>query len=174
MKWESRTEEEKQEFVKKCQETNRMNHGGLLYQQTHECHAKRRKRHFHDGMYFDSNWEIHVYEFCKNNGIECEYQPCVQFDYEYGGQKWIYQPDFLINGKIYEVKGDQFFRINESTGKEEMYNPYRNKTWTDEQYRHSCEKAESKHQCMISHGVTIIRGKDIHNLKEVFNNGDTK
>lgn len=174
LKWESRTDEEKQEFVKKCQETNRMNHGGLLYQQTHACHARRRKKYMHDGMWFDSKWEIKVYDYCKNNNLLCEYQPNISFTYECCGRKWIYQPDFLINGKIYEVKGDQFFRMNESTGKEEMFCPYRNKKWSNERYDRECVKFEAKHQCMLRNNVTILRGKDVNNLKEVFNHGNTK
>ncbi len=167
LKWEQKSEQEKKELVNKCQETNRRNHGGILYQQTHVCHVRRRKRYWHDGMWFDSKWEIKVYDYCKNINIACEYQPNISFTYECCERKWIYQPDFLINGKIYEVKGDQFFKVDES-GHEVMFNPYRNKKWSDERYARECAKFEAKHQCMLANNVTILRGKDINNLKEVF------
>lgn len=81
----------------------------------------------------------------------CEYQPDIQFEYEYDGKKHIYQPDFLINGKIYEVKGDQFFEDDK------MINPY-DRTFDG--------LFESKHQCMLNNGVIILRNKHISNLSE--------
>ena len=63
-----------------------------------------------------------------------EYQPNVMLEYEFDGKLHMFHPDFLVNGRLYEVKGDQFFRMNESTGQEEMFNPYRNPEWTDERY----------------------------------------
>lgn len=36
-----------------------------------------------------------------------------------------YYPDFNINGKFVEVKGDHFFKINEGNGKEEMFLPWK-------------------------------------------------
>lgn len=98
------------------------------YSQTYEYH-KNKKHKFYSDKYpeftFDSTWEVKVYEFCKDNNIPVEYSPAISYEYEYDGKIWTYHPDFLINGKVYEVKGDQFFRINESTGKEEMFSPYR-------------------------------------------------
>lgn len=79
------------------------------------------------------------------------------------GKIWTYHPDFLINGKIYEVKGDQFFRINES-GDEEMFCPYRNPNLDDEQYNWICGKFEAKHQCMLKNNVIILRDTHISNL----------
>ena len=139
---------------------------------------QQRKRHkfrskLFPGPTFDSNWEVMVYEFCKLNGIQMEYSPKVKFEYEYNGVKHFYHPDFLINGKVYEVKGDNFFRTNESTGKEEMFCPYRRPEWSDEKYEYICGIYEAKHQCMLKNNVIILRGREIGNLKEVFNNGYT-
>ena len=76
-------------------------------------------------MTFDSSWEFLVYDFLVEHDISFEYHPAISFSYEYNESRHIYHPDFLVNGRIYEVKGEQFFRINKSTGKEEMYCPYR-------------------------------------------------
>lgn len=135
--------------------------------QTYEFH-KNKKHKFHSdkypGLTFDSTWEVKVYEFCRDNNIPVEYSPSISYEYEYDGRICTYHPDFLINGKIYEIKGDYFFRINESTGKEEMFCPYKGKNWTDKEYELKCELYEAKHQCMLSNNVIILRGKDIDNL----------
>lgn len=115
-------------------------------------------------MTFDSTWEVKVYEFCRNNSIPIEYSPEISYPYEYDKIIWTYHPDFLINGRVYEVKGDNFFRINESTGLEEMFNPYRESYWSDERYEWECGKYEAKHQCMLKNNVHILRKNDIVNL----------
>ena len=84
--------------------------------------------------------------------------------YEYDGRTFIYHPDFKICNRIVEIKGDQFFRINKETGKEEMFCRYREKDWSDEKYNWECGKEEAKHQHMIANGVLILRGNDIKNL----------
>ena len=119
-------------------------------------------------MSFASTWEMKVFDYCKENGIDVDYQPAVSILYEYNGKQHTYHPDFRIGGKLYEVKGDHFFRINENTGKEEMYCPYKHSKLTQEQYNHLCGVFEAKHQCMLANAVTILRSKEIHNLKEVF------
>ena len=128
-----------------------------------------RKRHrFHSekypGLTFDSTWEVKVYEFCRDNGIQVEYSPNMAIPYEYDGGVHYYHPDFRISGRLYEVKGDNFFRINESTGKEEMFCPYRDKDWSDEKYDWMCGLYEAKYQCMMDNGVVVLRGADIRNM----------
>lgn len=69
-------------------------------------------------MTFGSSWEFLVYDFLLENHIDFEYQPAISLPYDYHGTHHTYHPDFLVNGKIYEVKGDQFFRTDDITGKE--------------------------------------------------------
>lgn len=80
----------------------------------------------------------------------------------------------MVDGIVYEVKGDQFFRINEFTGQEEMFNPYREQEWSDERYEWECSKYEAKHQCMLRNNVVILRESQIENLDSVFNYGKQK
>ena len=122
-------------------------------------------------LQFDSKPEIKIFLFCKvKNNMDVEYQPNITFNYIVDDNIFIYMPDFKINGKLYEFKGEQFFRINESTGKEEMYMPWRSKNISDEEYIFNCRREESKHQCMLNHGVIILRDKDIKNISvELFN-----
>lgn len=179
------------EVLKKCSETS-YNHYGVSHpmksnqvKKTLEerCFAKYgvtnfsksplfssycRKKIFHDNLYFDSNWEVIVYDYCKYHHFDFKYQPNTLFEYSYNGKFHTYHPDFMVNGLLYEVKGDQFFRINESTGKEEMYCPWRRKEWSDEKYNDECGKLEAKHQCMVKNKITIIRHEELHNLDCVF------
>lgn len=58
-------------------------------------------------MMFDSKWEIKVFVICRiENQIDCEYQPNIHFTYTVREKQLNYHPDFLINGQLYEVKGD--------------------------------------------------------------------
>ena len=118
-------------------------------------------------MTFDRSWEFKVYEFLTEHNIPFDYQPAISIPYECEGTHHTYHPDFLVNDRIYEVKGDNFFRINKETDKEEMY-----LTWqgdlSDEEYEWKCKVMEAKHQCMLSNNVIILRKKDIDNLDAVF------
>ena len=150
----------------KIVETNREKYGCDYYTQSIEYH-KNKHHNYHSKKYpelsFDSKWEVYVYEFCKDNGIDVEYSPSISYNYEYDGMTYTYHPDFLINGKLYEVKGDQFFRINES-GNEEMFCPYGRKKYGEEKWKWLCGKFEAKHQCMIANDVMILRDTHISNL----------
>ena len=121
-----------------------------------------RSRILHDGIWFDSHWEVKVYDFLVEHNIPFDYQ-IEPIPYEYDGVVHYYFPDFWVNGRIYEVKGDHFFRINESTGKEEMFCPFRY-DWSDEYYEWKCGQYEAKHQCMLANNVIILRESDIRNL----------
>ena len=155
------------DIMEKACATSEERYGYEHYVQSIEYH-KNKKHKFHSekypGLTFDSTWEVKVYEFCKDNNIPIEYSPTISYKYMYDGQVWTYHPDFLINGKVYEIKGDHFFKYNESSGKEDMFCPYRNPKWSDEQYAWVCGKFEAKHQCMIKNNVRIMRDADIKNL----------
>ena len=116
-------------------------------------------------LQMDSSWEIELFVFCKlKNGMDVDYQPNLTIPYEYDGETHSYHPDFIINGRIVEVKGDNFFRINPETNKEEMYCTWRNPKWSDEYYEWRCGREEAKHQCMIANNVVILRYNDLSNL----------
>ena len=157
---------------KQAKQTNLERYGVENYAQSNEYHKKEHKRYTNPKypyMTFDSSWEFIVYDFLLENKINFEYQPPISISYEYKGTKHTYHPDFLVNGKIYEVKGDNFFRINESSGKEEMFCPYRNKDWSNEKYEWMCGLYEAKHQCMNENGVAILRQHHIKTLTiEIF------
>ena len=148
---------------KKARQTCLKKYGVEHYSQTAEFH-KRRSKKYKNKKYeigFDSEWEFQVYDFCIENNIHVEYQPDIEFEFTFDGKIHQYHPDFLINGKLYEVKGDHFFNAD---GK--MICPYRNKKWTNEYYSYVCDQYESKHQCMKDHHVIILKSKELANLQE--------
>ena len=155
------------ELVEKSERTTIERYGYNRVAKSPLFSAYHRKRIFHDNIWFDSSWEIEVYDFLKENHIQFEYSPSISILYEYDCRQYTYHPDFIVNGKLYEVKGDHFFRVNES-GHEVMVNPYRDPEWTDERYEWECGKYEAKHQCMISNNVTIIRECQMTDMKTLF------
>lgn len=114
--------------------------------------SKKRKKLYYDGLTFDSTWEIEVYMYCQENNKNCIYQPHITFTYYYDGKLHKYHPDFLIDGKYYEVKGDQFFEGDK------MICPYNRNDYMD-------GKFEAKHQCMIKNGVIILRKDNLFDIK---------
>ena len=159
---------ESKEIVKKMQRTLIDRYGVLNYSQTNEYAKKVHKKYHNDkypDMTFGSSWEFKVYDFLKEHEIDFEYQPNISFEYEYDGGTYTYHPDFMVNDKVYEVKGDHFFRINES-GAEEMFLPYGRKKLGEEKWKWMCEKFEAKHQCMIKNNVRILLYSDIKQMNE--------
>ena len=140
----SQTDECKEKMRQTCLER----YGVESFSQTNEFAKYHRKQIEYDSLTFDSSWEVTVYQYCKENNISCEYQPNITFEYEYGGKEHYYHPDFLINGKLYEVKGNHFF------DGDKMINPY-DRT-QDGLY-------EAKHQCMIKNNIIILKENDIKN-----------
>ena len=136
---------------KKSKQTCIERYGVEHYSQTSKFAKYHRKQIEYDGLTFDSNWEVIVYKYCKENNISCEYQPDIIFEYEYNGKKHYYHPDFLINGKLYEVKGDHFF------DGDKMICPYNRNDYMDGLF-------EAKHQCMLKNGVIILRKGNLHQV----------
>ena len=156
-----------EEVRRKQRETCFNTYGVEYYSQTEEYHKRVHKRYTnpkYPDMTFGSSWEFKVYDFLVEHNIPFEYQPAISIPYEYKGTHHTYHPDFRVGDKIVEVKGDNFFRINESIGREEMFCPYRDEDWSDEKYDWMCGLYEAKHQCMLANNVIILRQYQINNL----------
>lgn len=142
----------KEEIIEKRKVTNRHGFGferkDTYMHRTGYDHPKHnpevdnlKKNYFYNGVYFDSSWELAYYIWLNDNGIEFMYHPPFYIEYlGEDGKLHDYQPDFLINGVFYEIKGDQFF--NE---KNEPYNHYSKSFWW------------CKYNAIISYGVIIYR-----------------
>lgn len=99
----------------------------------------------YQGIHFDSSWELAVYIWLTDHNKKFLYHPPIPFKYigddnkEHEGY-----PDFLIEGKFYELKGTQFFNENH-----EPFNKYTQKFWW------------GKFQAMKENNITIWELKDI-------------
>ena len=173
--WLNKTEDEYIHHINKIKETTQKKYGVENYSQTQQCKDKmkktclekygvenyaqtskfaknHRKKIIYNDISFDSSWEVIVYQYCEKNNLSYEYQPEIRFKYYYNDKQHIYQPDFLIEGKLYEVKGDHFFEGDK------MINPYD---------RTQDGLFESKHQCMLDNNVIILRREDIEKMREL-------
>ena len=114
-----------------------------------------RAKYLYNEITFDSSWELAIWIYCKDNGIEIE-KATEHYQYFCNGKSHLYFPDFKICGVEVEVKGTQFFAEDGT-----MTCPYRNKDWTDEEYAEVCAVYKAKHQCMIDNNVKIMRFEDV-------------
>lgn len=96
----------------KIKETNLQRFGCENPQQNHEIHVKTMKHYKYDSLNFDSSWELAVYIYCIDHKIHIEREP-IRFKYNNDqGKECYYFPDFIINNRIVEIKGDQFLDEN--------------------------------------------------------------
>ena len=83
-------------------------------------------RYEFDGERFDSLPELAFYVWAKDNGMNVVRNKTISFGFVFDGREHRYWPDFLLDGKPVEIKGDQFFREDGT-----MYCPYRRPDDTD-------------------------------------------
>ena len=125
------------------------------------CSKKSKHKYNLDDYSFDSKAEFLVYKFCKENGLKVVYQP-KSIEYKDSLSKsHQYIPDFEIEGKLYEVKGDYLL-----TNENKLYFPYRN-TLTETELNEFDSRDEAKTQCMKDNHVTIIRTSQINELGKI-------
>ena len=95
---------------------------------------------------FDSYWELCFYVYYFDNNAKITRKPA-PIKYVFNDQEHLYYPDFEVNGQLYEIKGDQFFKENGT-----MQNPY----------DHSQDALfEAKRQCALRNNVIFVMQEDI-------------
>ena len=109
-------------------------------------------KYYYDDKRFDSSWELKLYLYLKDKNINFVFHP-VEYITEYfiDGVKHVYEPDFLIEDKLYEIKGSHFFDKNG-----ELIDVYNDKHFLFE-----------KQQCMEKLGVIILT-ENSNLLKKAF------
>ena len=113
-------------------------------------------KYLYDGIKFDSSWELIYYVWLRDTNREFTYHPVISYPYvNDDGKPSVYEPDFIVDGQLYEIKGDHFF---DSDG--HLINPY-------QKGKPLCV---AKQRCMEEHNVTILRLVD---LQDAFNYIDT-
>ena len=138
-------------------------HRKLLHDRKDELQAKKQQtlmkhygiqhspsfKYIFDSQSFDSSAELAYYIWLRDHNKEFTYHPDNFFEYQFEGKIKRYFPDFTVEGKCIELKGDQFFEDKDPSKR--MICPYDRKA--DDLY-------EAKHQCMIANGVQIMTSKD--------------
>lgn len=154
-------ESHKQEIYSKIKDTNIKKFGCTYPYQNKDIQSKMRKRYFYDKEYFDSSWELYLWIYCKDMGIPIRRNP-TSFEYtDIEGNTHKYFPDFEINGKYFEIKGDHLFKNGELLP---VYKKGKSKEF--------CESlAKLKTQCMFSHIEKLILEED---LQECFSYVNSK
>lgn len=103
-------------------------------------------KYVYKNIKFDSSWELAFY--CYNLSLNKPVKRCTKFfEYEFEGNSHLYFPDFEIEDKIFEIKGDHFF--NEEGL---MICPFN---------RAKDGLFQAKQQCGIKNNVIFITRKEI-------------
>lgn len=161
------------EFKEKAKINNILNHNGVYNSQTKEYLEKRSQTWLNkygvdnisklgmnqahkiefDGIYFDSKWELYYYFYLKNNNINFEYHPKIMLEYEFEGKSHRYLPDFKVEDRLVEIKGDHFFDKDGN-----LINPFKDDNG----------KSKCKQECMIKNNVLVLTDQDIKPFKQYF------
>lgn len=146
------------EIKEKVRQTSLTKYGVTHYSKTFEFHNRIRKRYIYNDLAFDSLPELAVWVYCIDHNIDIKRCPC-SFDYSFNDKIYKYFPDFEIDGKLIEIKGDHFFKEDGT-----MCNPFDPNQ--DALY-------EAKHLCGVRNGVAFWRSIEytpyINYFKENYN-----
>lgn len=155
---------------KKIKDTCKEKFGVDSYFQTEEFHKRKKSKIIYDNQQFDSKAELIVYKRCKELGYVVQRTP-ISIKYNVNNKIHYYYPDFRINGHLVEVKGDHFLRINATTGKEELWCPFRyyskNIKLTPNQIEFNRLRNSAKYRCMVENNVKIIKSSQLSDLDTV-------
>ena len=148
-------------MLPKTKATIEEKYGVSHFSKSVEFSKRRTKKYIQDGIGFDSKDEIFVYNFSRLLGKEVVHHPDIRFTYTARDKEHVYEPDFVIDGHLIEIKGRQFFENKDPS--KNMINPYD---------RSMDDIFEAKHQCMIRNGVKIITDGTLFNCLKTFYNVD--
>jgi hypothetical protein len=101
--------------------------------------------YIYNDIHFDSSWELAFYIWLVDNKKQFIYHPPFSIDYigsDENSHK--YCPDFLVEGKFYEIKGTQFFDENG-----DPFNMYTKQFWWE------------KYNLIKDNNIIILKKEDI-------------
>ena len=87
--------------------------GGLRAELTHKYY----KRGYYYGIWCDSSWELAFLIYCLDHNIEVR-RNTESFEYIFDEKIYKFYPDFIVNGKLVEIKG---FYTPKNIAKKEQY-----------------------------------------------------
>lgn len=129
----------------KKEETNLKHFGQKYFAQTPQFHKIKKAQYTYNNQSFDSKSELAFYIYYKD--LKKNIKKCAKsFEYIFENKIHYYFPDFEIDGKYYEIKGNQFLKEDG--------------TWQNP-FNHDLDTLyEIKHQCALENDVNIIYSKD--------------
>ena len=111
---------------------------------------KCKSKYFYNEQYFDSSWELAYYIWLSDMNKTFVYHPNISFEYEVIENDEIklhkYFPDFLVENKIIEIKGDDQIK---------------DETMIDKIDSKKNKIADAKYKCMQKNNVSILLSSDI-------------
>lgn len=101
--------------TEKCKQAVMEKYGVENVSQVPEIQKKKMegmaKKFVFNKVVFDSSWEMAYYFHLQRNHINFEFHPNEFLEYKFNGIKHRYFPDFKINGKYVEIKGDYWYSL---------------------------------------------------------------
>ena len=107
-----------EEIKRKTIQTNLKRYGSSWPMSNHNVKCKARGKYEYEGIYFDSGVEMAYFIWLKDNNIKFTYHPEGIKYLDNNGVERKYFPDFLVEGKLVELKGDLWWE-NASKEKKE-------------------------------------------------------
>lgn len=86
--------------------------GGLKPETTHSYY----KRGYYNNIWCDSSWELAFVIYCLDHDMTIQRNDDY-FEYLYDGKIYKFYPDFIVNGKLVEIKG--FYTLKNKAKKEQ-------------------------------------------------------
>ncbi len=153
------------DMIFKAKETCAKKYGVDSYSKTQEFNEKKITKCVYNGIKFDSIAEMCVYIFCISNGIPIFRNTKIKITYtDMNGKEYYTFPDFIINGKLVEIKGRQFYGKDGVSWIHPFNKKKVNGNWislTLEEKEFLNDKAERKRRKLIEQGVMILKDTDI-------------
>lgn len=138
----NRTSEQKAITKNKTQQTCLAKFGVISFSQTVAAQKARKPKYCYENETFDSKTELCFWLYHKVHRLDIIRNTTIKFTYSFNNKIYYYFPDFIINGQLIEIKGNQFLKSDGA-----WQNPYDHR---------SDAKYEAKHQCAIDNNVKII------------------
>ena len=125
----------------KAKDTCLVRYGAEHFSQTLEfLNMSKFRKYYVDGLFFDSYPELAIYFYCINNKIPIKRNP-VRLEYEFKNKKHYCFPDFIIDDKLIEIKGNHLYEkmlIPETVDNAKLKCLAKNdvEIWTIDRYRY--------------------------------------
>lgn len=133
----------------KTRQTCLKRHNVEYCSQSLKFHIYRRSMYKYDGLKFDSADELYYYIYMSETGHNITKCTDRLMYSDSAGNSHVYFPDFVVDGRIVEIKGSHFFDANGN-----LTNPFSNDP-------HIIDVFNAKGECMKKHNVVVVSDTSI-------------